>query len=224
MISWDNVFVEAGRGVNDLNHGTQTKWIDPETGEVHYSNAQTDSKTGLDFREGILWSTAGGGAVRDWSTQRNLFIKDNCHGAASSVTTMSAPWECSTVPNEALVANSLTIVKTGRSAPLIVMATVISWNTTVHTTVPRSLVPTIVSSCLTFGCVGLDDKRRKILQASVKWVDMLKVRYSIGEVGDDNLGIRFLYATQWAYGGKSFHGLNNRTESPLHLVQGSYGR
>ena len=47
-----------------------------------------------------------------------------------------------------------------------------------------------------------------------KWVDMLKVRYSIGEVGDDNLGIRFLYATQWAYGGKSFHGLNNRTESP----------
>ena len=43
---------------------------------------------------------------------------------------------------------------------------------------------------------------------------MLKVRYSIGEVGDDNLGIRFLYATQWAYGGKSFHGLNNRTESP----------
>ena len=43
---------------------------------------------------------------------------------------------------------------------------------------------------------------------------MLKVRYSIVEVGDDNLGIRFLYATQWAYGGKSFHGLNNRTESP----------
>lgn len=74
MISWDNVFVEAGRGVNDLNHGTQTKWIDPETGEVHYSNAQTDSKTGLDFQEGILWSTAGG-AVRDWSTQRNLFYQ-----------------------------------------------------------------------------------------------------------------------------------------------------
>ena len=53
---------------------------------------------------------------------------------------------------------------------------------------------------------------------------MLKVRYSIGEVGDDNLGIRFLYATQWAYGGKSFHGLNNRTESPYTWYKGSYGR
>lgn len=64
MISWDNVFVEAGRGVNDLNHGTQTKWIDPETGEVHYSNAQTDSKNRTRFSGRYLvvysrWCCAG---------------------------------------------------------------------------------------------------------------------------------------------------------------------
>ena len=77
MISWDNVFVEAGRGVNDLNHGTQTKWIDPETGEVHYSNAQTDSKTGLDFQEGILWSTAGGEVIKNADCGWNVSAGDS---------------------------------------------------------------------------------------------------------------------------------------------------
>ena len=30
-ISWDNVFVETGRGINDLNNEAQTTYIDPET-------------------------------------------------------------------------------------------------------------------------------------------------------------------------------------------------
>ena len=28
-ISWDNVLVETGRGINDLNNEAQTKYIDP---------------------------------------------------------------------------------------------------------------------------------------------------------------------------------------------------
>lgn len=53
------------------------------------------------------------------------------------------------------------------------------------------------------GALGWMISEEKFFKPLRKWVDMLKVRYSIGEVGDDNLGIRFLYATQWAYGGKS---------------------
>jgi len=34
-------------------------------------------------------------------------------------------------------------------------------------------------------------------------VDMLKLRASYGEIGDDNIGARFLYMTQWAYGGRT---------------------
>lgn len=30
------------------------------------------------------------------------------------------------------------------------------------------------------------------------WLDNLKVRYSIGQVGDDNIWQRWIYATQWA--------------------------
>ena len=36
-----------------------------------------------------------------------------------------------------------------------------------------------------------------------KIIDMLKIRASYGEIGDDNVGGRFLYMTQWAYGGQS---------------------
>ena len=34
-------------------------------------------------------------------------------------------------------------------------------------------------------------------------IDMLKLRASYGEIGDDNIGARFLYMTQWAYGGRT---------------------
>lgn len=70
MISWDNVFQERDRGVNDLYHDAQQKWIDPLTGDVYYKNAY-DGTTGFDFAQGILWSTQAG-AVNNGATQRRL--------------------------------------------------------------------------------------------------------------------------------------------------------
>ena len=32
-------------------------------------------------------------------------------------------------------------------------------------------------------------------------IDMLKFRASYGGIGDDNVGSRWMYMTQWAYGG-----------------------
>ena len=40
-----------------------------------------------------------------------------------------------------------------------------------------------------------------------KYIDMLKFRYSYGQVGDDNVPARWLYVTQWAYGGNMSNGL-----------------
>ena len=213
MISWDNVFVEAGRGVNDLNHGTQTKWIDPETGEVHYSNAQTDSKTGLDFQEGILWSTAGG-AVRDWSTQRNLFYQGQ----------LSWSGKFGDHDVSAMGVFNRTERSTGSEFPhyredWAFRATYsygnryfLEYNGAYNGS--EKFSPDYRFELFNSGALGWMISEERFFKPLRKWVDMLKVRYSIGEVGDDNLGIRFLYATQWAYGGKSFHGLNNRTESP----------
>ena len=35
-VSWDNIFVENNRGINDLYNSAQRKWIDPDTGQVRY--------------------------------------------------------------------------------------------------------------------------------------------------------------------------------------------
>ncbi|WP_304589762.1 SusC/RagA family TonB-linked outer membrane protein, partial [uncultured Duncaniella sp.] len=73
LVSWDNVFVETGRGINDLYHSYQQKWINPLTGEVTYSQVG-DTKTGFDFNEGIKWNT-NGGTVDNNQTVRNLFYQ-----------------------------------------------------------------------------------------------------------------------------------------------------
>ncbi|WP_304644554.1 SusC/RagA family TonB-linked outer membrane protein, partial [uncultured Duncaniella sp.] len=73
LVSWDNVFVETGRGINDLYNSYQQKWINPLTGEVTYSQVG-DTKTGFDFNEGIKWNTNGGTVDND-QTVRNLFYQ-----------------------------------------------------------------------------------------------------------------------------------------------------
>lgn len=47
-----------------------------------------------------------------------------------------------------------------------------------------------------------------------KWLDMLKLRASVGQVGDDSGGGRFLYMTQWSYGSSTRLGSGNYDYSP----------
>ena len=46
---------------------------------------------------------------------------------------------------------------------------------------------------------------------SFEFLDMFKLRVSIGEIGDDFINQRLLYLTQWAYGGNSSLDLNHGT-------------
>jgi hypothetical protein len=43
---------------------------------------------------------------------------------------------------------------------------------------------------------------------SIKFLDLLKLRASYGQTGDDNAGARWLYISNWAYGGRSRLGIN----------------
>jgi len=55
----------------------------------------------------------------------------------------------------------------------------------------------------------------------VSWIDRLKLRYSIGRVGDDNIPGRWGYSSQYAYGGRSR--LNNASNgySPYYFYRES---
>src|SRR5574344_1225448 len=69
-IAWDNVFVENNRGISDLYHDAQHKWIDPETGKAYYKT-DYDNNNKFDYMQGVLWTTQNG-SVNDGATQRNL--------------------------------------------------------------------------------------------------------------------------------------------------------
>ncbi len=50
--------------------------------------------------------------------------------------------------------------------------------------------------------------------SGVEWLDRLKFRYSYGKVGDDSMsGVRWMYDSQYAYGGNSGIGSNNNVVS-----------
>jgi TonB-linked SusC/RagA family outer membrane protein len=55
----------------------------------------------------------------------------------------------------------------------------------------------------------------------IKWIDKLKVRVSYGLVGNDNISGRWLYESQWAYGGRTRLGVTSGTLSPYYWYRQS---
>lgn len=143
LVSWDNTFVEAGRGINDLYHNAQFKWINPDTGATVWKEPQ-ESNTNFDFQEGIKWTTAGGN-VNNGLTQRNLFYQAQLFWGNKfgdhDITAMGV----FNRQENAGAANSPTIAKTGLSVPLTTMPVDTSPSTTVPTTVRRSSARTTAS-------------------------------------------------------------------------------
>ena len=80
-ISWDNEFVENNRGINDLNNDSQSKWIDPETGQVVWKNSY-DTNQGFYWTQGVNWSTQPG-SVDNGQTVRNLYYQAQLSWARS---------------------------------------------------------------------------------------------------------------------------------------------
>lgn len=207
-VSWDNVFVEAERGIDDRYHDAQFKWIDPDTGKTTYLKPD-DTHTNFDFQEGIKWSTQGG-KVNDNFTQRNLFYQGQLfwgnkfgkhdvtamgvfnrteRAIGSQFTNYREDWAFRATYNYAgkyffeyngAYNGSEKFSKENRFA--FFNSGAIGWTVTEENFMKQ-----------------LRDKHI---------VDLLKLRFSYGEVGDDNINDRWLYTDQWAYGGNTFQGLD----------------
>lgn len=72
-LSVDNTFIEKERGINDANNGTISKYIDPETGVVTYSQTK-DAATELEWKESTRWASSAG-TVDDNATFRRMFYQ-----------------------------------------------------------------------------------------------------------------------------------------------------
>lgn len=204
-VSWDNVFLEDKRGINDLYHNAQYKWINPNTGQTTYQQS-TDGNTNFDFYEGIKWSTAGG-TVENNASQRNLFYQGqlfwgNKFGnhditamgvfnrtektTGSQFTNYREDWAFRTTYN---YAEKYFFEYNG------------AYNGS------EKFAPKNRFAFFNSGAVGYMISEEKFFTPLKKYIDMLKFRYSYGQVGDDNVPARWLYVTQWAYGGNMSNGL-----------------
>ena len=208
IVSWDNVFVEASRGVNDLDHAAQYKYIDPITGVVTYKQ-KPGGKNNFDFVETIAWKTDAG-ALNNNLTQRNLFYQAQLYwgrkfgqhdvtamgvfnrserATGSQFTNYREDWAFRTTYNYAdrymleyngAYNGSEKFSKDNRFA--FFNSGAIGWN---------------VANEKWFKPVA----ETKVFGRNL--VDILKLRYSYGEIGEDNVWERWLYQTTWAYGGKT---------------------
>ena len=203
MISWDNTFREDQRGINDLYHDPQYKWIDPETGIVNYKSAY-EAYDRFDYSQGNKWSIQGG-EVNNWATQRNLNYQLQLNWARSfglhdvSAMGVFARQEYATG----------SVIPSYRE-DWVFRATYgyggkyfLEYNGAYNGSEKFSKDNRF--AFFNSGAIGWmvsEEPFMKYLREH-KIIDMLKIRASYGEIGDDNVGGRFLYMTQWAYGGQS---------------------
>ncbi len=199
MISWDNRFREAGRGVNDLYNTPQHKWIDPETG-VAQTETAWDKNTMFDYMPGNKWTTQGG-SVQNWNTVRNMNYQLQLnynrefgkHGVGAT-----AVWTRQEVATGSMIPI--------RREDWVFRATYnfddryfVEYNGAYNGS--EKFGKGFRFGFFNSGAVGWRPSAEKFWSAAGldNWWQELKIRASYGEIGDDH-GARFMYMDQWAYG------------------------
>ena len=207
-VSWDNSFVEYNRGVNDLYNDAQQKWIDPKTGVATYKK-EFENNNKFDFMQGVMWNIAGG-TVLNSSTMRSLNYQGQLNWAR----------DYGRHSISAMVVGSRQEVALGSQIPNFredwafrttydyANKYFIEYNGAYNGSEKFSNANRF--AFFNSGAIGWMISEEKFMK-QIKFLDMLKVRASYGEIGDDNVQQRWLYISQWAYGGNSSLDLNQGT-------------
>lgn len=202
-LSVDNTFVESNRGVNDLYNDTQRKWIDPKTGSVIYKQAY-DGVTNFDFQEGIKWASAAGSVT---GNQRRTFYQLQLNYAKTiarkhNVTAMG-------LMNRNITANGSEIPRYREDW---VFRTTYNYNNKYSVEYngayngSEQFSPENRFAFFSSGGVNWIVSNEQFMKA-FPFINLLKVRASYGQTGNDNINGRWLYLTQWAYGGQARLGM-----------------
>lgn len=198
MISWDNYFVEASRGVNDLYNTPLHKWIDPATGNVQTDTPQ-DNTTQFDYAPGTKWSTQGG-SVQNWNTVRNLNYQLQLNYNRSfgrHDLGLTGVWTRSEMATGSMIPI--------RREDWVFRATYnfadryfVEYNGAYNGS--EKFGKGYRFGFFNSGAIGWRPSQEKFWDGIRNWWEELKIRASYGEIGDDS-GDRFLYMDQWAFGG-----------------------
>lgn len=207
-VSWDNTFVEFNRGVNDLYNEAQQKWINPLTGLATYKK-EYENNNKFDFMQGVLWTTQPG-TVRNDQTIRNLNYQLQLNWARDfdlhHVTTMGLFSR-----QEMAMGSQIPNYREDwafRATYDFATRYFIEYNGAYNGS--EKFSKDYRFAFFNSGAIGWMISEEPFMK-SLTFLDMLKLRASYGEIGDDNVWGRWLYMTQWAYGGHTSMDLNHGT-------------
>lgn len=209
--SLDNVFVEKKRGISDLYNNSQSKWIDPDTGEEFYKQGM-NSSTQFEFQESIKWGTQSG-EMDNGATERRLYYQLQLnyarqfgnhdvsamglfsrerHATGSEIPHYREDWAFRVTYN---YAQKYFVEANG------------AYNGS------EKFSPDYRFAFFPSGAIGWMVSEENFMK-KLSFLDMLKLRASYGKIGDDNIGERWLYMQQWAYGNTAKLGSTNDDRSP----------
>ncbi len=203
-VSWDNIMYEMNRGIKDENSAGDVifKYVYPDTGNISTNN-NPSIDSGFDYIPGINWSADAGYSDNDklqrrlsYSAQINYARKFDKH----DVTAMGAFNR-----QEHSVGSRIPYYREDwvyRMTYNYDLRYFIEYNGAYNGSEKFN-----VDNRFGFfqsGAAGWTITEENFMKPIKDCLSMLKLRVSYGEIGDDNdnySAARWLYATQWAYGG-----------------------
>ncbi len=222
-ISWDNLFYEYNRGVS-ADDTFQRKYISQD-GTVSYESST--GSYGFDWYPEANWTTEGG-TVDNSSTERNLYYTVQLDYARSfgkhNVTLMGL------FSRQERTRGSIVPVRREdwafRGTYNFADKYFVEYNGAYNGSDKFS--NNYRFAFFNSGGLGYMISEEKFMNFSKKWLDMLKLRVSYGEIGNDSLGDeyddsqRWLYMTQWAYDeGSSINTGLYQSKSPYYWYRES---
>ena len=196
-ISWDNQFNEGDRGISAAGggHVNNTAYIVPEEGQLVWEN-EIYPKTGFDYYEKRDWSTQSGSVnYTSRATEMSLQLFWARQMGDHNVSLMGN-WKRRINAGNAELENRREdwVFRTTYDFKSRYFAEFNGAYNGSQRFSPDNRFAFFCSGAL--GWMVSDEKFMKTLKEK-KIIDMLKIRGSIGEIGDDSAGKRFAYLTEW---------------------------
>ena len=194
-ISWDNQFNEGERGISDL-HAVKNAYMLPEDGQLLYEN-NIYADTGFDFYESRDWTTvAGSVSETSRATEMSLQLFWGRQLGDHNVTLMGN-WKRRIQAKGSELENRREdwVFRTTYDYKSRYFAEFNGAYNGSQRFSPDNRFAFFCSGAA--GWMVSEEKFMKKLKDK-GIIDMLKIRASIGEIGDDNAGKRFAYLTEWS--------------------------
>ena len=212
-ISWDNQFNESQRGIAD-QHQVKQGYILPEDGKMIWnSKCVTDSKTGFDYYEDRSWTTnAGNVTYTSRATEMSLQLFWQRQFGDHNISLMGN-WKRRISAGNADLENRREdwVFRTTYDYKSKYFAEFNGAYNGSQKFSPDNRFAFFCSGALGW-MVSEEPFMKKLKEKRI--LDMLKIRGSIGEIGDDNAGSRWAYLTEWSVVGPYRVALNN-SNSPF---------